>query len=77
MKALQQFTHTVKTDKVFLALICYALSNKQVNFVLFLDRWFRSQPNVDEANLVIVGHSLGGYHSLRLATGLSLPPVPS
>lgn len=31
-------------------------------------RWFRSQPNVDEDNLVIVGHSLGGYHSLRLAT---------
>lgn len=31
-------------------------------------RWFRAQPNVDERRIVVVGHSLGGYHALRLAT---------
>jgi len=38
----------------------------------YTQRWFRAQANVDERRIVVVGHSLGGYHALRLATGLSL-----
>ena len=30
--------------------------------------WLKAQPTVDPDKIVIVGHSLGGYHTLRLAT---------
>jgi hypothetical protein len=43
-----------------------------------LGSWFCSVPTVDTDRLLVVGHSLGGYHSLRLASGLlSLPISPS
>ena len=35
-------------------------------------RWFCAQPNVDTGRLVVVGHSLGGYHALRLASGVCM-----
>ena len=35
-------------------------------------RWFCAQPSVDAGRLVVVGHSLGGYHALRLASGVCM-----
>jgi len=34
--------------------------------------WLRQQPRVDKDRICIVGHSLGGYHTLRLASSAAL-----
>ena len=77
------FACVCDTDRSILPVFLFLVAPNVCGFPLVLclgvvcggaccGRWVCAQPNVDTGRLVVVGHSLGGYHALRLASGVCM-----